>query len=83
MKRRNLLHHHKRKLSSEYISIKSVEYISCSNCQYNLVGKFEKRLQIAHIGSIVVFEVTTTWICLRRCQIQDERVHIREVREIR
>ena len=63
------------------MSIAPVEYISCSNCLYTLIGKTEKIQKIAHIGNILLFEVTTIWICLKYCQIQDEGVHIREVRE--
>ena len=63
------------------MSINPVDYLSCSNCRYNLVGKTDKRRQIAHIGSILVLEVTTTWICLKCCHIQDQRVYIREIGE--
>ena len=44
--------------------------------------KTEKRTQIGQIGRILVLEVTHIWICLRCCQIQDERIYIREVYEI-
>ena len=57
---------------------KSVEYLACSNCLYHLVGKTEKRGQIAQIGRILVFEVTHTWISVNCCKIQDQRVFIRE-----
>ena len=63
------------------MSIKSVEYLSCSKFLYNLIGKTEKRIQIARVGSILVFEVTHTWICLKCCEIQDQCVYIREERE--
>ena len=63
------------------MSIKSVEYLSCSNCLYNIIGKTDKNIQIAQIGRILVFEVTRTWICLKCCKIQDQRVYIREERE--
>ena len=65
----------------EYMGIKPVEYLSCSNCQYNLIGKTEKRIEIAQIGRILVFEVSYTWSCLKCYQIQDQRVHIRETAE--
>ena len=69
------------RLFAEWMSRKLVEYLSYSNCQYNLIGKNEKRHQIAHIGRILVLEVTHIWISLKCGQIQDERVYIREVRE--
>ena len=73
--------HHKEKLLIQYMSTKLVEYISCSNFQYTLIVKTEKRLEISQIGRILIFEVTTTWLCLKCCRIQDHYVHIREVEE--
>ena len=63
------------------MSIKPVKYLSCSNYRYTLVGRTEERQKIAHIGSILVFEVITTWICMKCCHIQDQHVYIREVIE--
>ena len=63
------------------MSIKSVEYLPYSNFLYNLIGKTEKRIQIAQIGSILVFEVIYTWICLKCCHRQDQHVYNREVGE--
>ena len=40
--------------------------------------KSETQLCIAQIGRISIFEVTTTWICLKLCHIQDQRIEIRE-----
>ena len=65
------------------MSIKSVEYLSCSNCLYNLTGKTDKKMQIAQIGRILVFEVTRIWICLNCCKIQDQRVAIVEIQYLR
>ena len=65
----------------KYMSIIPSEYIFGSNCRYNLIGKIEKRLQIIQIGRIRVFEVTTSWVGLKCCQIQEQRVHIREAVE--
>ena len=62
-------------------TIKLVEYISCSECFHTLIGKTETQLYIAQFGRIVVFEVTTTWLCLRCRHIQDQRIEIREIWE--
>ena len=65
----------------DYMSIKSVEYLSWPNCLYNVIGQTDRKIKIAQIGRVLVFEVTRTWICLRCCKIQDQRVYIREERE--
>ena len=63
------------------MSVKIVEYISCQNCAYILIGKSEKSQYIYQIGHIAVFEVTVTWLCLRCQKVQAERVEIREILE--
>ena len=63
------------------MSIKSVQYIPCLRCNYALIGKAESVQFMARIGPLSVFEVTTTWICLRCEHIQRSRVDIREVFE--
>ena len=67
---------------TEWMSIKPTNYLSCANYGSNLLGKTKKRTQIGRIGRILVVKVIHIWICLRCCQIQDERIYIREVREI-
>ena len=66
---------------TEFMSVQTVEYIPCQKCAYSLIGKSEKSEYIAKIGNILVFEVTTRWICLKCFTIQRERVNIREIRE--
>ena len=59
--------------------IKPINYLACTNCGSNVVGKTEKRTQIGQIGGILGLDVTHIWIFLRCCQIQNERIYIREV----
>ena len=61
------------------MSIESVQYIPCIHCSYAYIGKVEKWQQLACIGPITVFEVTTSWICLRCQCVQRSRVDIREI----
>ena len=68
------------KTISECTSVKAVEYIPCSNFWCVLIGETEAQLFIAEIGDIFVFEVTATWMCLKRQHIQDARISIREIR---
>ena len=63
------------------MSIKGVQYIHCVHCNYALIGKTESVQFLARIGPICVFEVTTTWICLRCQHIQESRTRVREVLE--
>ena len=58
-----------------------MDYLSCSYCGSNLIGKTEKRVQIGSVGRILVLEVTHIWICLRCCHIEEEIISIREVFE--
>lgn len=66
-----------------FMSIKSVLYIPCFRCNYTLIGKTESVQFLTQIGSIRVFEVTTSWVCLRCQCIQRSRTAIREVLEER
>ena len=54
-----------------YMSIQSVNYISCSRSSYRLIGKVETYLRVRNLGSVSVFEVTINWLCLYCCHIQD------------
>ena len=62
------------------MSVKVVEYIPCSNCWCVLIGETETQLFIAKIGDIYVFEVTTTWICVKCQHVQDTKISIRDIR---
>ena len=54
-----------------------MDYLLCSYCGSNLIGKTEKSVQIGRVGRILVLEVTHIWICLCCCQIEDEIISIR------
>ena len=58
-----------------------MDYLSCSYCGSNLIGKTEKRVQMGRVGRILGLELIHVWICLRCCQIEDEIISIREVFE--
>ena len=65
----------------EWMNLKIVEYIPCRSYAYTLIGKSKQRQYITQIGKIWVFEVTTTWICLKCNTIQAEKVEIRDILE--
>ena len=63
------------------MSIQRTDYIHCPRCAYRLAGRIERNLCVGKFGGIRVFEVTISWICLRCCHINCERVEIREIRD--
>ena len=62
------------------MSIDTVNYIPCRICRYAFVGRTEKTVFLFNLRDWAVFEVCTTWICLRCGEIQREEFQIRENR---
>ena len=66
-------------ITTQYMSMRSVDYIFCPKFHRRLIGKAERHLCVWKSEYVSVFEVTVSWICLSGCYILSGRVEIREV----